>query len=219
MQILKDWNHEDDKELAAPLLFNLWMQEFSNVLFEKKIDQKMMKLFDGKAQVVDELIRCASKGQEGPWVKEAGGLQAVSNRSFSRTVKEVENVQGENTEKWSWGAYHTLPFDHPLAAIKPLNPLFNPKETEMGGSRVTVGAAGWDPATGKVNHGAAWRTVVDLSDLSKSYNVVGPGQSGHVLSKWYDNQIKDWTTGNYHVTDTKEASFKDEEKLVLTPDQ
>lgn len=219
LQILKDWNHKDDKERAAPLLFNLWMQEFSNVLFEKKIDQKMMNLFDGKAQVVDELIRRATKGQEGPWVKEAGGLQAVSNRSFSRTVKEVENIQGEDTEKWNWGAYHTLPFDHPLAAIKPLNLLFNPKETEMGGSRVTVGAAGWDPATGKVNHGAAWRTVVDLSDLSKSYNVVGPGQSGHVLSKWYDNQIKDWTTGNYHVTNTKEASFKSEEKLVLTPDQ
>ncbi len=68
-----------------------------------------------------------------------------------------------------------------------------------------------------MNHGAAWRTVVDLADLTKTYNVVGPGQSGHVLSKWYDNQIEDWTTGRYHVTETNESSFKNGEKLVLKP--
>ncbi|WP_416054350.1 penicillin acylase family protein [Fictibacillus sp. KU28468] len=217
VKLLKDWNHEDDKNLAAPLLFNLWMQEFSDVLFEKKIDEKMMPLFDGKAQVVDELIRKAAEGKEGPWIKEAGGLDKAATISFSRTVKQVEKLQGENPDKWKWGTYHTLPFDHPLSAIKPLNLLFNPKKTPMGGSRVTVGAAGWDSLTGKVNHGAAWRTVVDLADLTKTYNVVGPGQSGHVLSKWYDNQIEDWTTGRYHVTETNESSFKNGEKLVLKP--
>lgn len=217
LKLLQGWNHVDDKNLAAPLFFNLWMQEFGQVLFDKQIDQKMLPLFDGRAQIVDELIRRAASGKEGPWIKEAGGLKKAAAVSFNQTVKQVEKLQGDDPEKWKWGTYHSLPFDHPLSAIKPLNLLFNPKETPMGGSRVTVGAAGWDPLTGKVNHGAAWRTIVDLADLTKTYNVVGPGQSGHVLSKWYDDQVDDWTTGRYHVTDTKETSFEKGEKLVLKP--
>jgi penicillin G amidase len=90
----------------------------------------------------------------------------------------------------------------------------------MGGSSVTVGAAGWDPLTGEVNHGAAWRTIVDLKDLTKSLNVVGPGQSGHLLSSWYQNQMDDWATGNYHITYTYTNPSKyqqDAAKLTLTP--
>lgn len=86
-----DWNHQDHKNLGAPLLFNLWIQVFSAVLFEKKIDEIMMPLFDGKAQIVDELIRHAAEGNEGPWIKEAGGLDnaATKESSFNNGEKLV----------------------------------------------------------------------------------------------------------------------------------
>ena len=45
---------------------------------------------------------------------------------------------------------------------------------------------------GTVNHGAPWRFVADLSDLSKANHIVGPGQSGHMKSKWFHDQADDW---------------------------
>lgn len=216
-ELLAKWNYEDRKDLGAPLLFHLWMYAISDELFENQIDKKMMKFFDGRAQVVDELIRDADRGKSSTWMTEAGGFKEVATNSFKRAVKEAVSLQGNEVDRWRWGQYHSLLFEHPLGSITPLNLLFNPDEVEVGGSRVTVMAAGWDKKTGKVNHGAAWRTVVDLSDIERSQNVVGPGQSGHLLSSWYDDQVLDWANGIYHTTSLSEEDYADGDRLRLVP--
>jgi penicillin amidase len=218
-KVIKNWNYIDSKDQASPLVFNLWMKEIGNVLFNKDIPKEMDDLFDGKAQIVDELLRRANAGTPGPWIKEAGGMDQVILTAFQQAVDRANQLQGDNPAKWNWGEFHAVAFKHPLSAIKPLNLLFNfQNPIPMGGSSVTVGAAGWNEATGEVDHGAAWRTVVDLKNLAKSYNVVGPGQSGHVLSRWYHNQMDDWTTGNYHVTFMNPSKFETgSAKLIMVP--
>lgn len=88
----------------------------------------------------------------------------------------------------------------------------------MGGSGITVAAASFNYNSGAITHGAAWRSVIDLSNMSESYNVVGPGQSGHVLSPFYHDQISDWTTGNYHITYTDKEKYRlNSNTLILQP--
>ncbi|MGA9289329.1 MAG: penicillin acylase family protein [Anaerobacillus sp.] len=216
LNVLKDWNFIDGRNESAPLLFHLWLVEIENFLFKGEIDKDMMKLFEGKNQVVDQLIRQASKGEEGPWMQKAGGFSTVLTSSYQAAVKRAVDLQGHTPEKWAWGTFHSVPFEHPLGAIKPLDLLFNPEVNAMGGSRVTVGAAGWNTSTGLVNHGAPWRGITDLSDIQTSYNVVSPGQSGYVFSKWYDNQIDDWVDGNYHKTKMNGYEEKSDQ-LILKP--
>ncbi|WP_257347554.1 penicillin acylase family protein [Pseudalkalibacillus decolorationis] len=217
--MLVQWNYNDDKNLGAPLLFHFWMNEISHTLFDEQIDKEMMDLFDGRAQVVDELIRNANIGEDGIWISEAGGLSNVASQAFKRTVDKITELQGDDSDEWKWGDYHTLSFEHPLGSIKPLNLLFNSDPVPLGGSRVTVMAAGWNWGSGNVNHGAAWRTVVDLSDISHTFNVVSPGQSGHVLSDWYDDQINEWTTGRYHITSIVKDDYRKGDKLRLLPEK
>ncbi|WP_408008721.1 penicillin acylase family protein [Pseudalkalibacillus sp. A8] len=215
--LLARWNYEDSKDQGAPLIFHFWMAEISNVLFKGQINSKMMNLFDGRGQVVDELIRKDSRGEPSIWIHEAGGLNEVATEAFRRAVKECSALQGDNVNDWRWGKYHSLLLEHPLGSVKPFNLLFNPKLAEVGGSRVTVMAAGWNNKTGKVNHGAAWRTVVDMAVPTESHNVVGPGQSGHVLSNWYDDQIDDWVEGGYHTTSLKKEDYQTSDELILVP--
>ncbi|MCD8510990.1 MAG: penicillin acylase family protein [Bacillus sp. (in: Bacteria)] len=218
VQLFDNWDFIDDKDYGAPLLFHLWMLAFTEFLFVEKIDEDMMDMFDGRAIIVDQLIRNAYEGNPGPWVEGAGGFQTVAVQSFQDAVDRIVDMQGNNTANWNWGEFHSIPFNHPLAAISPLDLLFNSKPTPMGGSRVTVMAAGWNTETGAVTHGAGWRGVMDLADLSKSYHVVGPGQSGHVRSPWYHNQIENWTTGKYHVTHLDPAVYQEQsEHLLLKP--
>ncbi|MBH0169902.1 penicillin acylase family protein [Fictibacillus sp. 18YEL24] len=217
ISLLKKWNHSDSKDSAAPLIFHIWMSHFSDELFKEEISEEMLKMFDGREQVVDELIRKANAGDPGPWIRENGGLEKVTQRSFESMITFLSEKFGDDSSKWKWGDFHTLTFEHPLAAIKPLHLLFNPPTQSMGGSRVTVGVAGWDRETGNITHGGAWRMVIDMSDTSRSYHVVGPGQSGHVLSPWYEDQVEDWATGKYHETALDQKKWPKDQHLVLKP--
>ncbi|USY53998.1 penicillin acylase family protein [Bacillus sp. 1780r2a1] len=218
LKTLEDWNFTDDTELAAPLLFHFWMEEIANVLFNEEISDDMLKLFIGKAQVVDQLLRQAHEGKEGIWMAENGGLPNVLQKSLKNAVNRASSFQGETPANWKWGEVHAVTFTHPLSSVKPLHLLFNAKgSVPMRGSRVTVGAAGWNSETGEVNHGASWRTVVDMKKPLESYNIVGPGQSGHVMSPWYLDQMNDWTEGAYHITWMSEKYREAADLLILVP--
>jgi penicillin G amidase len=214
VEALEKWNYQDNVDIGAPLIFHLWMKNIKATLFEDEIPEEMMQLFGGQKQALDELLRRAEEGKPGPWITSKGGLEAVMNTSLDATISEIQKLQGGNMEDWKWGNYHQVQFTHPLSAVKPLNFLFNfDSSLPVGGSSVTVQAASYNQ-DGLVNHGGSWRFVIDGADFTKGYHIVGPGQSGHVLSKWYHNQMKDWVNGEYHVTKLDNPIGK---KLLLKP--
>jgi len=214
LEILNNWNLVDDAEQSAPLIFNVWMSKIPTVLFADDIPKETYELFGGRKMAVDELLRDAFANNEGPWMKENGGLTKVLEDSLLLTLDEIKVEQGANMEQWKWGKYHQVRFDHPLSGVSPLHLLFNSKGAiATGGSSVTVKAAAFQD-DGIVNHGGSWRFVADLADLSKTWHLVGPGQSGHLLSEWYQNQLDDWVNGDYHETVVEEMEGK---QLILQP--
>ena len=74
---LTNWNFYDSKDDAAPLLFHLLMKEISNTLFSKEIPKDVMELFEGKSQVVDELIRKEVAGEKSAWFTKYGDSQKL----------------------------------------------------------------------------------------------------------------------------------------------
>jgi penicillin G amidase len=216
--LLSEWDFKDHKSLGAPLVFHLWMQQLSDELFKERIDESMMDLFDNRAGAVDEIIRRVNRGEESQWVEAQGGMEEWLLTSLQKTTDRIIDLQGRDANDWNWGEFHSIAFAHPLSSIKPLHLLFNQEPTPLSGSRVTVMAASWNAETGKVTSGAGWRGVMDLADLSRSEHVVGPGQSGHVRSPWYHNQIEDWTSAGYHKTLLNPEEYQTESKqLLLTP--
>ncbi len=212
--ILEDWNYIDDKELAAPLIFQLWMAEISDTIFADEISDEMLNLFRGRKQAVDQLLRKALNGEKSVWIEEKGGLETVLETSLEKAITKGKEMQGGILSNWRWGDYHQIQFKHPLSSVSPLQYLFNYRgKLESGGSAVTVQAAGHDKS-GNINHGASWRFVADLSDLSRASHIVGPGQSGQLGSEWYQNQMEDWVEGTYHLTNLNE---KDGVELRLIP--
>jgi len=215
LNIVEKWDFIDSENQAAPLIFNLWMQNISEGLFVKQIPEETLALFKGKRQAVDELLRKALKGNEGPWIKDNGGLKKVLSESFQKTIADIKELQGSNPVEWRWGEYHQLSFSHPLSSVSPLNYLFNNEGSiPVGGSNVTVQAAAFKP-DGIVNHGGSWRFVIDIENMKQAYHLVGPGQSGNVKSKWYHDQMKSWAVGSYHVTKLEKVKG---EVLTLIPE-
>ncbi|MEN1936469.1 penicillin acylase family protein [Paenibacillus sp. 102] len=198
---LTNWDFYDSKDQAAPLIFHLWMKEISNTLFSKEIPKDVMDLFEGKQQVVDELIRKQMNGENSVWFSKHGGFTEVLHTSYAKVMEKLEKQYGRDVTKWKWGAYHQLSFIHPVSKSSDVLAFFfnREKPVPIGGSNITVQAASYGD-DGIVNHGASWRFVIDTKDMSNGYHIVGPGQSGHFRSGWYHDQIEGWVNGNYHVT-------------------
>ncbi|MBD5798247.1 beta-lactam antibiotic acylase [Bacillus pseudomycoides] len=214
---LTNWDFYDNKEKAAPLIFHLWMKEISNTLFSKEIPKDVMGLFEGKQQVVEQLIRKQMNGENSVWFSKHGGFKEVLHTSYSKVMKKLEKQYGSDVTKWKWGEYHKLSFTHPMSQSSRLLGFFfnREKAVPVGGSNITVQAASYGD-DGIVNHGASWRFVIDTKDMSNGYHIVGPGQSGHFKSDWYHDQIEDWVNGNYHAT-TLRTDRIDGKILTLKP--
>ncbi|MGM0839147.1 MAG: penicillin acylase family protein [Bacillota bacterium] len=213
VELLKSWNYKDDKNFAAPLVFHQWKNEISTGLFKKEIPRDMIKLFEGRQSVVDELIRKAHNGEESQWFVDRGGYKTFISASLTQAIDELEEAYGSSMDEWEWGLYHKVYFEHPLSgASSVLKRFLNDRHPEpVGGSRVTVGAASYNES-GIVNHGASWRFVIDTETMNNGYHIVGPGQAGHYKSKWYQNQINAWKNGDYHQTS---ISNPDGDRLIL----
>lgn len=198
--MMENWDYQDSVSEGAPLVFHLWMIKIQEQLFKKSMPADVFQMMPGKYNITDEILRQAYKGKPGEFVDKAGGIDELVTKALQETVKEIKKSYGEDLSKWRWGDYHQVEFKHPLSSASSiLAYLLDSKKEPVAGSKVTVRAAAPDK-TGIVNHGASWRFVADLSDLSRAYHIVGPGQSGHVKSQWYHDQVDDWVNGTYHET-------------------
>ena len=198
--LLEEWELYDDKDQGAPLVFHFLMKNMKEALFKDAMPEDLYELMPGKAQIMDQMLRDAYAGNEGVWITEEGGLDVLVYKAFEDAVSIIEGKFGTSVSKWKWGSYNKLTFNHPLSSASDLLASYlNPDQMAVGGSSVTVQAASED-GFGNVNHGASWRFVADLQNLSSAQHIVGPGQSGHMKSKWYDNQISNWAYGRYHKT-------------------
>ncbi len=202
LQQMEDWDQVDAVDAAQPLIFHKWMNELPSLMFAPDMPEDVYAFMPGKPQLTDQFLRNSYKGDPPSWVADYGGVDQWVYNAFEKTIAGLKEDFGDKPEKWQWGDYHQLVFPHPLSSASPVLARFlDPERQPVGGSGVTVQAASFK-SDGSANHGASWRFVADLGDLSKAYHIVGPGQSGHLKSEWFHDQADDWVNGDYHETAT-----------------
>ncbi|MDW0110132.1 penicillin acylase family protein [Sporosarcina aquimarina] len=211
---LKNWNQVDSADAPEPLIFHKLMKQLPVTMFAPDMPADVYEFMPGKPQLTDQFLRNAYNGDPSTWVLEYGGVDQWVFDAFKKTVAGLKEDYGDNPEKWQWGDYHQLVFPHPLSSASPILAHFlDPKKQPVGGSGITVQAASFKD-DGSANHGASWRFVADLDDLSKANHIVGPGQAGHMKSQWFHDQADDWVRGDFHETQLQ-GDVKDGHVLTL----
>lgn len=211
---MKDWDQVDSVDASQPLVFHKLMKQLPMTMFASDMPADVYEFMPGKPQLTDQFLRNAYAGDPSTWVEEYGGVDQWVYDAFEKTMASLKEDYGDKSEKWQWGDFHQLVFPHPLSSASPILARFlDPQKQPVGGSGITVQAASFKD-DGSANHGASWRFVADLDDLSKAYHIVGPGQSGHVKSQWFHDQADDWVRGDFHET-ILEGDVKDGNVLTL----
>ena len=114
----------------------------------------------------------------------------------------------------AWGQLHQATFNHPVLTYTPLA-FLSDRQIPFGGGSSTVNVGGYNPNNFRMNHGATYRQVIDLSGMDTSRYILPPGQSGHLLSPQYDDMLPLWQKGEYLQIQTKDYPVA--ETLVLEP--
>jgi penicillin amidase len=144
-------------------------------------------------------------------------------RAYIAGVKELEEVWGNDPEKWAWGDLHTVTFHNQSlgeSGVGPIEAIFNRGPYRTAGGSSIVNATSWDASeTFNVSWLPSQRMIVDLDDLGNSLSIHTTGQSGHAYHPHYVDMANLWRTIQYHpmLWDRDDVESGAEGHLRLAP--
>ena len=124
----------------------------------------------------------------------------IARLALDDALTGLVNTYGSEITALRWGEAHQATHDHPaLGDISILKWFVNIRHSTSGGDNTlqrgkTIGT-GPNPYLNV--HAGAYRGVYDFADSDSSVFIISTGQSGHPLSRHYDNLGELWRRGEY----------------------
>ena len=228
---LTSWDAVLDKASVAGTLYKVSKYFVVKKLYENFIpDQKLVDELLGKGfhssfgpantflgHNTSTLLRLIDKGDESWWIKNYGGHDKLLKDGFKAAIDWLTIEYGHDMSKWNWGRLHQIEMIHALSIKAPLDKIFNIGPFPVGGDTdtplqtVTIapGEFGGEIAA------PSYRQIIDLSDFDNSVTTLPNGQSGNMASQYYDDQVDDWLTGNFHPMCWSRAKVEQHKKHTL----
>jgi len=197
LAIIRSWDllMTSSKEAA---LFKVFMDAFHEEVFQDELGEDFESfdlLFRRKEA---GLLRILSDPLSSWFDRKGTPIRETREDIVKSALEKAYNWMRENygsPENWDWMKMNSLHFRHALGGV-PIFRFFNRGSYPVNGDAFTVKSS---YSTGHgTTHGASYRQIIDLSDLRNSICVLTSGQSGHFLSRFYDDQIPLWLEGRYH---------------------
>jgi penicillin G amidase len=174
--LLRGWNGQMDKDLAAPLVVTLAYQHLRRAVAENASPQHgaAYELHMAPA-ALEKLLRT----RPARWFPD---YDLLLLRVLADGVDEGRRIQNNNVRKWKYGDYLRLTIAHPVGhRLAVVAKYFDIGPVPMSGSSTTVKQT-------SVQLGPSMRMTADTGDWDRSLLNVTIGQSGQILSRHYKDE-------------------------------
>ncbi|EEW25989.1 penicillin acylase family protein [Rhodobacter ferrooxidans] len=203
LQLLADWNGEMNEHLPEPLIYMAWLRAFNDRLIRDEIGP-MADIFTHPDPVFLERVLRNTDGA-GVWcdIIQSSPIETctdIARVALDEALLRLTESYGPAIESWRWGDAHQAAQDHPVLGDAPLLRYFvNLRQSTSGGDQTLMRGLtkGTEPAPFLNVHGAGYRGVYDFADPDSSVFILSTGQSGHPLSRFYDDLGDLWRRGEY----------------------
>ncbi len=203
LTLLAEWNGEMNEHLPEPLIYAAWIRTLQDKLIRDELGP-LADEYTHPAPVFLERVFRNTDGA-GKWcdVIQSAAIETctdIARIALDEALLRLSERYGPNIETWRWGDAHQATHDHPVLGNVPLLRYFvNLRQSTSGGDSTlmrgrTIGS-GPDPFLNV--HGAGYRGVYDFADPDSSVFILSTGQSGHPLSRHYDDLGVLWRRGEY----------------------
>ncbi len=203
LAMLAEWNGEMNEHLPEPLIYAAWMRALQNRLIQDELGPLATAFTYVDAVFVERVFR--DTGGAAAWcdVIQSSKVESCADtarQSLDEALLTLAERYGAGVESWRWGDAHQAMQDHPvLGAAAGLRYLVNIRQSTSGGDdtlqRGMTRGTGNEPFANV--HGAGYRGVYDFADPDSSVFITSTGQSGHPLSRFYDDLGDLWRRGEY----------------------
>lgn len=138
---------------------------------------------------------------------ETEDFRTMVKKSLQETYDEY--IVKSKEKNLDWRKIHTLEYRHPLGGIPVLGSFFNKGPFSMAGGRGAILTASFRRDRGfRISHMSTFRMLMDFSDFSNSLFINSSGQSGHFMSKNYDDQIELYINLKYRKLEDFNSKLK-----------
>jgi penicillin G amidase len=223
--LLAEWNGEMNEHLPEPLIAEAWMR----ALMKRLIQDELGAMADNFTHISPVFIERVYRNVGGAsvWcdVIQSAAVESctdIARIALDEALLQLTEKYGDNLESWRWGDAHQATHDHPVLGNVPFIKYFvNIRQSTSGGDdtlmRGVTRGTGDEPFQNV--HSAGYRGVYDFADPDSSVFITATGQSGHPLSRHYDDLGELWRRGEYipMSLDPELARAAAAGVMVLTP--
>lgn len=203
LKLLAAWNGEENEHLPEPLIAEAWLKSLQDHLIRDEVGP----LTDRLTHVDPVFIERVYKNVDGAsvWcdVIQSAAVESctdIARIALDDALLQLSQKYGPNLESWRWGDAHVAIHDHPVLGDVPVLRYFvDIHQSTSGGDNTLM--RGLTQGTGDnpfLNvQGGGYRGVYDFADPDSSVFIIDTGQSGHPLSRYYDDLSEMWRRGEY----------------------
>jgi penicillin amidase len=198
--ILRGWNRDARGDSGAAAVFQAWLLRLTPAIAGDELGPLVTADYMGleRSSFVARFLARTLTLPDSPWCDDVRTparetCDDVVLTALHAAVGDLTRQLGSDTTRWRWDAVHRAVFPHQgLDAVALLRPLLS-RSIPHGGDWSTV-----DVGPVVANHPydqhsiPGYRQIVDLSPPNDSRFLDAVGESGHPLSKQYDDFLADW---------------------------
>lgn len=203
LNLLSAWNGEMNEHLPEPLIYAAWTRAFQQRLIRDELGPLAQEFTHVDPVFVERVFRDIDGASVWCDVIQSAPVETctyIARQALDDALIWIAENHGEAVEAVRWGDAHVATHDHPVLGNTPLLQwVVNIRQSTSGGDHTLQRAKtlGQDPTPFHNVHAAGFRGVYDFADPDSSVFIISTGQSGHPLSRHYDNLGELWRRGEY----------------------
>jgi penicillin amidase len=197
LDLLRRWNFDATGDSAATAIFQAWFLRLAPMLAGDEIGPQAIDLYQGKFSFVSRFLTNTLASNDSPWCDDGKTVRRdtcdeIVAAAFHAGVGDLQRRLGNDLSRWRWDAVHLAMFPHTLGSVDALRSIFSRSIGIPGDwSTVNVGVTAADHPY-EAHTVPGYREIIDLSPANDSRFIDAVGESGHPLSRHYDDFMKDW---------------------------
>ena len=201
LELLTNWNGNMDINSPEPLIYYNWIKTFKEMLVEDELGFQYFPIDIITPLFLEKVLR--NYQDAGYWcdIKHSEKTETcaeLSKKSFNKSLRKLKDKYGPDVDSWKWGRERRI--KHSAYSV---DGIFIPSflreiSNEMPGSIHTLNSTtlinSFEESEAK---GSSFKMIIDFSSPNKNMFILPSGQSGHLISRHYDDQTSLWKDGEY----------------------
>jgi penicillin amidase len=203
LSLLAGWSGEMNEHMPEPLIYATWLRALQDRLIRDELGPLTSEFTHVEPLFIERVFRNVQGASAWCDVFQSAPVESCADMArlaLDDALLQISQDYGTALESLRWGDAHQATHDHPVLGEVPLLRYFvNIRQSTSGGDHTLMRGRtkGTDPDPFLNVHGAGYRGVYDFADPDSSVFVTSTGQSGHFLSRHYDDLAQMWRRGEY----------------------